>query len=122
MYGLPKDLDLSFFVGKRLDQVSFAQYVIFFFFDDKISITLESSFQHQTRQEVENLRLGVMQSVPVTHSTLMQLVGHSVVSVSADDEGTLNLTFDDGQVLGCIEHRSPYESYNFTDGEHLYIV
>jgi hypothetical protein len=122
MYGLPKDLNLSFFVGKRLDQVSFAQSVIFFFFDDKVSITLESSFQHQMRQDVENLRFGVMQSVPVAHSTLMQLVGHSVVSASGDDEGTLKLTFDDGQVLGCIEHRSPYESYNFTDGEHLYVV
>ena len=122
MYGLPKDLDLSFFLGKRLDQVSFAQSTIFFFFDDKITITLESSVQHQTRQDTERLRLGVMQSVPVTHSTLMQLVGHSVVSASADDEGTLSLTFDDGQVLGCIEDRSPYESYNFTDGEHLYIV
>jgi hypothetical protein len=122
MYGLPKDLDFSFIVGKRLDQVSFAQSVIFFFFDDKISITLESTFQHQSRQDVENLRLGVTQSVPVTHSTLMQLVGRSVVSATGDDEGTLILVFDDGQVLRCLENRSPYESYSFTDGEHLYVV
>ena len=122
MYGLPKDLDLSFFVAKRLDQVSFAQSVIHLLFDDKVSVTLMCSFQHQRNQDIEQHRLGVIQSVPVTHSTLMQLVGRSVVSATGDDEGTLSLVFDDGQVLRCLENRSPYESYNFTDGEHLYVV
>jgi hypothetical protein len=122
MYGLPKDLDLSFFVGKRLDTIAFAAYVIFFNFDDKISVSLSSSFQHQSRSDCEQCRLGVMQSVPVSQSTLMQLVGHSVVSAAGDNAGVLTLVFDDGQVLCFIEANVPYESYEFTDGVNNYIV
>ena len=122
MYGLPKDLDLSFFVGKRLDTVTFAEFVIHFNFDNKVRITLESEFQHQLDQDVKRGHVGVVQSVPVTHSTLMQLVGHSVVSAAAEEEGTLALVFDDGQVLRCFEQDVPYESCQFSDGTNNYVV
>jgi Family of unknown function (DUF6188) len=122
MYGLPEDLDLSFFVGKRLDTIAFAEFVIHFNFEGNVSVTLESSFQHQRRLDVEKNWFGVQQSLPVAHSGLMQLVGRSVVSAVGDKEGTLTLSFDDGQVLCFFEHRSPSESYEFTDGEHYFIV
>ncbi len=122
MYGLSKDLDLSFFVGKRLDTVTFAEFVIHFNFDDKVWITLESEFQHQLDQDVKHDHVGVVQSVPVTHSTLMRLVGHSVVSAAAEVGGTLALVFDDGQVLRCFELDVPYESYQFSDGTDDYVV
>lgn len=40
MHGFPKGLDLSFFVGKRLDQVSFAEYTIFVRFEGGVSVEL----------------------------------------------------------------------------------
>jgi hypothetical protein len=122
MYGLPKGVDLSFFVGKRLDSVSFAEFVMFFNFDDNVTVTLGSSFLHQQSKDAESPKFDDRQSVPVKHSALMQLVGRSVVSATGDDEGTLTLCFDDGQRLSFFEDRCPYESYTFSDGEHEYIV
>ena len=39
-----------------------------------------------------------------------------------DDEGTLTMEFDDGQILQCLEARSPYESYQIIQGDHQIIV
>jgi hypothetical protein len=122
MYGLPKDTDLSFFIGKTLESVTFGYYAIYFNFESNVAITIESSFQHQQKVDVEKFRLGVMQSTPVSFSTLMQLVTHSVASFCIEDGGTLALTFDDGQVLKCFETPGPYESYTLKNGEDEYIV
>ena len=54
---------------------------------------------------MDNFNIGVMQSCPVTHSTLMSLLEQTVTSASGDDEGTLTLTFGDGQVLRCFKRK-----------------
>jgi hypothetical protein len=123
MYRLPKDLDLSFFAGKMLNIVSFSTNTLWFKFDGKIEITVWSCYQQQQKMDVEKNQLGTVQSVyQLTASWLMQLVGHSVVTASADEEGTLILTFDHGQVLRCLNDQPAYECYSFTDGEHEYVV
>src|SRR6476659_4174447 len=115
MYGLPKDVDLqSFFVGKTLNTITFAAFNIYFGFDaGRVKIQLMSSFQHQQKTDVDNFRIGVMQSCPVTHSTLMSLLEQTITAAIGDNEGTLTLTFGDGQVLRCFEEKTPYEQYSF---------
>jgi len=122
MYGLPEGLDLSFFVGKALSDISFAISDIHFAFEGKVWITLLSSFQHQQKADVENYRIGVMQSLPVTQSTLMSLLELKVTDVHGDEKGTLSLTFSDGQVLRFFDDNTAYEAYSFTDGEREYFV
>jgi Family of unknown function (DUF6188) len=123
MYGLPKDIDVSFFVGKTLNVVSFAVNVVHLIFDDGISINIESSYRHQQKHEVEHHQLGTMQSVYMIEvSPIMQLAGHAVVAALGTKDGTLTLTFDHGQVLHCLDDMQGYECYNFTDGEKLWIV
>jgi len=51
----------------------------------------------------------------------MQLLEHSVASATAN-EGTLSLTFDNGDILGFIEDTAAYECYKFTDGKNAWIV
>ena len=123
MYGLPKDIDLSFFVGKTLNVVSFATNVIHLDFDGGVKISLESSFQHQQKSDVEHTQIGTIQSVYLIQtSSLMQLANHTVVSAIGTEDGTLTLTFDHGHVLKCLDAPNGYESYNFTDGERTWIV
>jgi hypothetical protein len=123
MNGLPKDIDLTFFVGKTLNSVRFAVNVIDFSFDEKISITLESSYQHQQSFEAEHDLVGTIQSVYlIPTSSLMQLAGHTVISATGTEDGTLTLTFDHGQVLHLLDSSKAYESYQFTDGEHFWVV
>jgi hypothetical protein len=122
MYGLSHEFDLSFFVGKRLDSVIFYEFSMHFNFDGGVFVTLESAYEHQQKRDVERRHTGTQQSVPVTHSAVMQLVGRTVASAAAEDGGTLAVEFDDGQVLRFLEHDMPYESYEFTDGNELFVV
>jgi hypothetical protein len=124
MYGIPEGVDLQpFFVGKTLNTITFAAFNIYFGFEaGRIQITLMSSFQHQQKTDVDYFRVGVMQSCPVTHSTLMSLLEQTVTEAVGDREGTLTLTFADGQVLRCFEDNKAYEQYSFTAGTHEYIV
>lgn len=122
MYGLPEGLDLSFFVGKTLSSISFAISDIHFAFQGNVWITLTSSFQHQQKAEVDDHRIGVMQSLPVTHSTLMSLLKLTVTEVHGNEKGTLSLTFSDGQVLRFFDDNTAYEAYSFSDGEQEYFV
>lgn len=117
MYGLPKDFDGSFFVGKRIELVSFAAYHIWIGFEERISITIESSFAHQ-----ESALPSPAQSPPVESSSLMRLVGRMVTSVEADEYGTLSLTFDDGQILRCFDDTENYECYRISVGESEYFI
>lgn len=122
MYGLPEGLDLSFFVGKALGDIRFAVSNIHFAFQGNIWITLLSSFQHQQKADVDDNRIGVMQSLPVTHTTLMSLLELTVTEVHGDEKGTLSLIFSDGQVLRLFDDNTAYEAYSFSDGEHEYFV
>ena len=46
MHGLPKDFDGSMFIGRTVEVISFAAYSIVVSFDNNVSITIESSFEH----------------------------------------------------------------------------
>ena len=123
MYGLPKDIDLSFFVGNTLNVVSFAVNVIHLNFDGGVCINIESSFQHHQQHDVELHQIGTLQSMHgIQASSLMQLAGHSVITAVGTEVGTLTLTFDHGHVLHCLDDLQGYECYNFTDGERLWVV
>jgi hypothetical protein len=121
MYGLSKELDLSFFVGKTLSSITFGINIIHFGFDGGVSISLESSYQHQRKSDAN--QIGTVQSVfKCQNSSLMQFLEHSVVSAAAGEDGTLSLTFDHGDVLSFLENPGPYECYEFTDGKNAWIV
>ncbi|MBX7074432.1 MAG: hypothetical protein K1X71_14900 [Pirellulales bacterium] len=117
MYGFPKDFDGSFFIGKRIELVSFAAYQIWIGFEERISITIESSFVHENSAEPKSA-----QCPPVESSSLMRLVGRMVTSVAADELGTLSLTFDDGQILRCFDDTENYECYRNTVGDAEYFI
>jgi hypothetical protein len=126
MYGLSKDLDISFFVGRTLNSITFGLSVIYFNFDKGVSVNLTSSYRHQKEYDADHRQLGTIQTVfKCQNSSLMQLLEHSVVSARAGDDdeaGTLSLTFDNGDLLSFIETPGPYECYEFTDGQNSWVV
>jgi len=119
MYKLPIDFDGEFIRGKILELVSFSENTVFFAFEEKVSITVESSIQHQLPGSVEQVE---KQSVPPLYSCLMQLVGHTATRVAGDADGTLVIEFDHGHVLRIFDDSTNYESYIMNDGHHEVIV
>lgn len=115
MYKLPSDFDGAFFIGRTLEFITFSENSVAFAFDRRVSITVESSLQHQFGSDAEQ---GIRQSVPLTESRLMQLLGCSVVQAKGDENGTLTIMFDNGHVLKVFDDQTCYESYAINDGKH----
>ena len=114
MYGLPEDFDGSFLIGRVLEVVSYSDNSLSLGFDNRVSITIESSFEYRSRPGGGDVEL---QRVPVRSSSVMQLLGHSVESVDSDRDGTLGLQFSGGSVFRCFDDQSAYECYRIANGD-----
>jgi hypothetical protein len=113
MYGLPKDFDGSFLVGRVLEMVCFAQHQVYLHLEQKITITIESAFSYKNDLAVD---------VPVSESNLMELLGSSVLTATGDENGTLSLLFSNRQTLKIYDTSKRYESYTIAyDGGEIVI-
>ena len=113
MYKLPLDFDGQFFVDKSLELVSFSDNTVYFSFEGEVSITVLSSLQHLFHQDGDEKK----QSIPLTESSLMQLVGHAVTQVLAGADGTLAIKLDNGHFLRVVDDLPNYDCYSITHGE-----
>ena len=113
MYGLPKDFDGSFLVGRTLETVCFAQFQVYLHFDANITIGIESAYSYRTDQVVD---------VPVQESNLMQLLGSTVSAARGDETGTLSLLFSNGDRLQVFDTTKQYESYTISYGDQVIVV
>ncbi len=119
MYKLPKGFDGGFFIGRRLEFITFSENSVAFAFDKDVSVTVESSLQHLYEASADS---GVVQNVPLSESRLMQLLGKTVAAVKGDEKGTLTILFDNGQTLKVFDDQPQYESYSMNNGKHEIIV
>jgi hypothetical protein len=119
VYGLPKDFTGTFLKDRRLEMICFNANQVYFHFDGGVSIAVESSFAHQTSRSESNAKV---LKVPVSVSSLMQLLEHSVIEVSGDEKGTLSLSFDHGHILKLFDSSPQYESYHIKRGDEMITV
>ena len=118
MYGIPTNLDVSFFSGKRVLQVCIGANEVILNFDDDVSITILSCFGYGESggiaQRYEDFKKGA--------AATASLLDRTVVGAKGDTDGTLRLQFDNDSYLEVYEDKSPYESYHFRNGKKLYVV
>jgi hypothetical protein len=113
MYGLPRDFDGAFFVGRELEAVTFTANSLILAFDDSVTLTVESSYQCEWN---DGTSAAEFQRVPISSSRIMVLVGRKIISVAVEDGATLSLTFDNLAVLRCFDDRPAYECYRIAHG------
>lgn len=121
MYGLPVGFDGSFLIGRSVRTVAFSASMTELVFDENVSIGLFASYEYRLLGDGEFVELRRV-DVPVTKSRLMQLLGHTVVAVDVEGEGTLTLHFDSGHVFRCFDDACGYESYTIGHGDGQIIV
>jgi hypothetical protein len=119
MYGLPENFDGSFLIGKTLEMVCFNVSQLYLHFSNHIIITIESSFSYR---DADSQSLARPINVPVKESNLMQLLGHLISKASGDQDGTLTLVFDNGEVFKCFDSSKNFESYQIKYGDQLIVV
>lgn len=100
MYGLSKETDLSFLLRKRLERVDISDYQAQLHFDGGVSISIEGTCEIDRKV--------------VDFPQLRSLLGGSVFGVTVQNEGTVNIVFDDARRLSILDSNEEFESYQIT--------
>jgi Family of unknown function (DUF6188) len=128
MYGLPPDVDLNFFVGRDLNHVEVGLANVRFNFDgpvlapgvqDLLSLTVQSRIEHSSKGSVNEWEGD--ENNPLSAASLLGLVGKSVVTVHGDPDGTLTLTFSNGDAVTIFDNEG-YEAYQICNGDQRIYV
>jgi hypothetical protein len=98
MNGLPDDLDVSFLLGRRLEQVCFGVSQVKLHFDKGVWIDSEGEISVD------------LTSMTAESGALRELLGHSVDSASREGEGDLVLILN-GRRIVIHDSNVDYESY-----------
>jgi hypothetical protein len=102
--GLRKDEDLTFIVGRTLEQVCFGQFQISLRFNDEVTVDVESS-----------IMVGGTEVTTSTSARLLAFLGGIVAAVSVVGEGDLDLSFEGRRERLLIrDSNRDYESYSIT--------
>jgi hypothetical protein len=118
MYGLPKEIDLSFLVGRELLQVCFGRHDLNLNFDRNVHISVTSCIGYSGVQG----DLCRQEDFAAASQFLTSLLSQTVLSVKGDDEGTLVLIFSGGPELFVYDNSKQYESYTIQHGEQIVVV
>lgn len=111
-----KEIDLSFLNGRELIQIAIFQIAIgvrhiSFRFDEDVAISVKGEFSYFDGQaEWAYRELGAAQIANLTVS----LVGATIQNFVGHEDGTLILTFSNGQRLTIPDSSKEYESYRIT--------
>lgn len=112
MYGLHKDTDLSFLKGQELIQVAIGVFQVQFHFDRDAIISVEGEFQYSSESNSSHWHQGT----PEAAAPVLRLLGSSVQKVGGREDGTLELTFSNGDRLVVKDNSEQYESYTISGG------
>jgi Family of unknown function (DUF6188) len=120
MYGLKKGIDLSFLKDRELIQVAIGVYQVQFGFDEDVRIGVEGGFDYfdgatelSWKPEAEYSRIA---------ARTVALLGATVHTFEAHEDGTLKLAFSNGHRLVILDSSKEYESYSITrPGFNLYV-
>ena len=117
MYGLSKEQDLTYLVGKEVTQVCVGKYQSVLHLSADISIHLECRFKVSKMNA-----LGVEVPFCSPNESLLGLLGCRIANVINKGDGELALGFTDGSTLVLFDSKSNYESYQILNSTHRIIV
>jgi hypothetical protein len=118
MYGLPPDLDLSFFNGRTLEQVCIGANELILNFDEYLSVTVVSrigcSMGNDSQRFYDDFREAA--------ALVVKFIGDTIVASKGDSVGTLTLEFTGGGRLSLFDDSKQFESYVIKHGESVIVV
>jgi hypothetical protein len=120
MYGLRKEIDLSFLTGREVIQLAIGVYQVQFGFDEEVRISVESEFRYFDGQAE-----WIWRPEPVSSSIAARavaLLGATIESFGSNIDGTLTLAFSNQHRLTILDSSKEYESYDITRPGQTIIV
>jgi hypothetical protein len=117
VYGIQKNADFSFLLGKTVEQVCLGQYQTQIHLDDA-NISIECK---HTLFVAEGSREIIWERDEFPSEGISKLLGQSLSRVAVEDSGALEFTFSQGDRLSLFDDSEQYESFQITCGV-LWIV
>ncbi len=112
MYGMSRDIDLSFLNRREVVQVAIGVYQIIFSFDEDVVISVQAQFNYFDG-ESESVWRPEPGSAQIAARTVA-LLGATRESFKSHENGTLVLMFSNGHRLTILDSSKVYESYDIT--------
>jgi hypothetical protein len=119
MYGLPEDLDLSFFIGTTLIQLGMGEHQIAFVLHPDVRLSVGSRMR-LTNPEAEMFTID--EDYRETAGVLLHLISHDVQTANRTPSGALRLEWSNGAALEVDDDSDQYESYTINHGDRLIVV
>lgn len=113
MYGVPKDLNLTFLHGAQLTQLCLGQFDVQFHFTSNGSISIQGKWE---LLDAAGLLLDQSQDWPRPPFQLHQLLGCEVMSTEIRSPTWFALRFDTGLVLRIYDDSKHYECCSIQPG------
>ena len=118
MYGLPPNVDLSFFQRRILIQVCFGAHDLILSLDGHTTLSISSCVGCADPSGNIQKHTAFSDAAPV----LLKLLNCSIANAAGDESGTLSLRFTNGIVVAAYDDSDVFESYTIRNGDQLIVV
>lgn len=118
MYGFPNDFDHRVFVGRELETITYAVNVIVLAFADRLTVSASGALSYRVASDAAT---GVDRP-PVVCTSLVNLVGRTVLEAELKSARELFLEFDGGGSVTLLDDAGRYECYLISTGDREIIV
>jgi hypothetical protein len=119
MYGLPEDLDLSFFAATSLIQLGMGEHQITFVLHPDVRLSVGSRMR---LANPEGETFVIDDDYRETAGVLLPLISHDVQRATRTPSGALRLEWSNGAALEVDDDSTQYESYTINHGDRLIVV
>lgn len=119
MDGLPIDVDLSFFVGRKLEAVLIGRHHGRLLFDQDVAIEVSDDIGHRSRVGETD---AVYSTDAAAGPSLLTFLDEMITDVSVVDPSTLLLRFSNGETLELYVTTAEYESYVIHNGDQCFVA
>jgi hypothetical protein len=119
------NIDLKWLIGSRIKDIGKQDYTWFFTFDERDSITTESTWRLVTSagikatSEDHGHKFGLSAPLDVIDVAKKKIGQHTIKQYNLDPRtGDLSLHFEDNSILQFLNLSSGYESWHIVHGAH----
>lgn len=118
MYDFPDDFDPNVFIGTQLTLVAYAENLINLTFDEALRITALGDIAYRASNGGDE----IIESPPVSFSSLVALVGRRVTGAIVRSPRTLALTFERNGSLTLTDGSDVFESFILRVGDREIVI
>ena len=119
MYGLSRDANFSFLIGKEICQIAIGPYDVQFNWGKGV-LSVWGKFIYKMADSREVIVWEGKE--PYLAARTVRLLQTKIISQSPSEDGTLRLLFSNGDQLDVLDPDPRYEAYSINDGKRQIVV